>query len=124
MKKFALVAAALVLAANLAANLEARPQYNKEFTEVVKANPALAKAQDSKSNCNLCHQGIKSKKNHNEFGHAIIKVLKTKNEKDVATIKKAFDDAAKEKVPGQDGKTFGDLIKDGTLPVTKEEPAQ
>lgn len=124
MKKFAMATVAALLLTSLVANLEARPQYNKAFESVVKDNGELSKALGGKSNCNLCHTGTKSKKNRNDFGMAVGGALKMKNEMDAVKILKAFGEAAKAKVPGDDSKTFDDLIKDGSLPVTKEEPAQ
>lgn len=71
-----------------------------------------------KVSCAVCHPS-KSKKDRNNYGAALTKALGAKKVKDVEKIKKALEKIAKEK-SATEGKTFGDLIKAGELPGTKE----
>ena len=58
------------------------------------------------------------KKEKNNYGAAFGKALGAKNEKDGEKIKAALIKAEGEK-SAVDGKTFGDLLKDGKLPASK-----
>jgi hypothetical protein len=78
---------------------------------------AINKALSGKSNCNICHQG-KNRKNRNEYGNALGKALGEKNVKDNQKIVEALEKAEQDK---SGDKSFGDLIKEGNLPVTMEE---
>lgn len=71
-----------------------------------------------KVSCAVCHPS-KSKKDRNNYGAALTKALGAKKVKDTEKIKKALEKVAKEK-SATEGKTFGDLIKAGELPGTKE----
>ncbi len=71
-----------------------------------------------KVSCAVCHPS-KSKKDRNNYGAAMTKALGAKKVKDTAKIKEALEKIAKEK-SATEGKTFGDLIKEGELPGTKE----
>jgi hypothetical protein len=90
---------------------------------VKKDTPFAAKVEAAK--CNLCHVGV-MKKMRNEFGMAVSKHLK----KDDFGPGKKFDpaaDAGKKAIAAglakaliekrADGKSFGDVIKAGELPV-------
>ena len=88
----------------------ARPQYNKEFW--AKYEKEIGKQAESVK-CGACHG--KDKKVRNDYGKALGTALDSKDQKDVDRIKSALDKAAKEK-SGTEGKTFGDLIKEGKLP--------
>lgn len=92
---------------------EARPDYNKQFWEIYKKELGT---QADAVKCNACHFG-QEKKNRNDYGKAMGAALGdgAKNVKDADKIKEAIEKAAKEK-SSTDGKTFGDLIKDGKLP--------
>jgi hypothetical protein len=92
---------------------QARPEYNKHFWEMYKKEIG---AQADAVKCNACHFGD-VKKNRNDYGKAMHKALgeDQKQVKDADKIKAALEKTAKEK-SGTDGKTFGDLIKDGKLP--------
>ena len=96
---------------------EARPNYNKEFW--AKYDKEIGKFKET-TKCNVCHFGAE-KKNRNDYGKAVGEALVSKDvggkkqETDLDKIKAALDKAAKEK-SGTEGKTFGDLIKDGKLP--------
>jgi hypothetical protein len=97
--------------------VEDNKEVSKEFAEAVKA-----------AKCNLCHYG-KSKKNRNEYGKELGKLLKKDDFKTSAVkadpkgaekaIVEAFEKVAKLK--NADGVTFGDLIKEGKLPAVNPE---
>ena len=95
----------------------ARPNYNKEFW--AKYETELGKFKETTS-CKACHFGV-DKKNRNDYGKAVGEALVSpevggkKQETDLEKIKKALDQAAKAK-SATEGKTFGDLIKEGILP--------
>ncbi len=103
-----LAVAGLVLASGLE-NAEARPNYLPAFKE----SYASVKEADTQK-CAVCHIGKPTEKTWNDYGMAFGKALgKKKANKDEtkAALLKA------EKEPSSiDGKTFGDLLKDGKLP--------
>lgn len=109
----------LVLSASQVAM--ARPKYNTEFWGMYEKE--IGKLKDE-TKCAACHNGGDDKKKRNDYGKAFGAAIVSKDvggsvdkggEKDVEKIKKALEVVAKEK-SGTDGKTFGDLIKDGKLP--------
>lgn len=118
---FAAVAALAVLGVALSApELEARPQYLKQF---VNQYPALADAAKMKK-CLVCHPGEnnKNKKIRNDYGQAVGAGLgkdkdgnPIKNEKNVQKIEAALK-KAEEATSKKTGKTFGEMIEDGKLP--------
>lgn len=101
------------LAMGFSGTVEARPNYKKAF------DTAYEKvAKENKTNCNVCHkEGTDDKKLRNNYGEALTKNIKAK-ETDEAKIKEAFTKTEKEK-SAIEGKTFGDLLKDGKLPASK-----
>ncbi|PHS05516.1 MAG: hypothetical protein COA78_15205 [Blastopirellula sp.] len=88
-------------------------------TDSEKALSALA----AKAKCNVCHIG-KKKKDRNEFGQAIAKLVDKdemkalKSAKKTEELTKMITDALNkvEKEKNKAGKTFGELIKAGKLP--------
>src|SRR5687768_8328538 len=122
MKKIVLAVVAAAVAVSFVGGIasntaSARMQYKAEFDKKYMAEgSAMHKALEGKSNCHICHQG-KDRKNRNAFGATIAKALGEKNVKEPAKIIEAIGKAEKEKVEGSD-KTFGDLIKEGKLPIT------
>ena len=92
-----------------APNAEARPKYNTEFWD---AYPTLKDLKEA-TKCGACHGA--DKKVRNDYGKAVGEALGGKNVMDLDKIKEALKKAEGEK-SGTDGKTFGDLIKDGKLP--------
>lgn len=102
------VLAALVFVVT-AQDAQARPKYMGGFKE---AYPALVSQADTVK-CNVCHFGDK-KTNRNDYGMAVGKALGEKNVMDAEKIKEGLKKAEAEK--NADGKTFGELIKDGKLP--------
>lgn len=109
------VAGLMLVAANTA---QARPNYlaafKKAYTDVAKNN---------KVNCFVCHEkndaGKLDKKKRNNFGQALGKALGKKNVKSASDVTAALKKAEGEK-SAVEGKTFGDLLKDGKLPASKE----
>ncbi|MFM7846545.1 MAG: hypothetical protein ACKOBW_14265 [Planctomycetota bacterium] len=90
----------------------ARPQYSKNFIAHYTEVKAAAEAK-----CGICHPGM-DKKEKNNYGMAFGKGLSEKNLKDDEKIKEALKKAEAEK-SAVEGKTFGDLLKDGKLPASK-----
>ena len=98
----------------------ARPKYLNVANGLY---PDLAKKHgtDGKLTCALCHPE-KDKKIRNNFAAATGGKLEKKNETDEAKIKDALTKAEGEK-SATEGKTFGDLIKEGELPGTADAAA-
>lgn len=90
---------------------EARPGYCKEFLGKYADNKAAAEAK-----CGSCHGA--SKKDRNGYGAALGKALGGADVKDADKIKAALTKIESEK-SAVDGKTFGDLLKEGKLPGSK-----
>jgi hypothetical protein len=106
-----LPAAAGALWLSLPNRSEARPQYFETFK---KTYEPLAEAAEEKR-CAVCH-GMGKKTERNHYGQAIVAALgDEKNVKDADAIEKALR-TVEEKESGVEGKTFGDLIKEGKLP--------
>lgn len=77
------------------------------------------KVKDAKTaKCTICHG--KKKEVRNNYGEAFGKALAAKKEKDKAKIEAALKKVEAEK-SATEGKTFGDLLKDGKLPGVKKE---
>ena len=98
-----------IAAACLAPNADARPNYNKEFWDNY---PSLKDHKDT-AKCDACHG--KEKKVRNDYGKAVGEALGAAKVTDAEKIKAAFK-TAEDKKSSVEGKTFGDLIKDGKLP--------
>ncbi|MCP4174666.1 MAG: hypothetical protein GY758_28275 [Fuerstiella sp.] len=96
----------------------ARPKYQQVIS---KHYPELTAkhGKSGKLSCAVCHPS-KSKKKRNNYGVAMGKNVGKKNQSDLEIIKAAIVKAEKEK-SATEGKTFGDLIKAGELPGTKDE---
>ncbi len=106
---------ALVLTSDSA---NARPQYKKSWDKLYMTDgSAMAKALGGKSNCNVCHDG-KDKKKRNDYGMALGK-LTGKNLKDADKIEADLKKVAGMHSKGDDSPTFGKLIEEGKLPITK-----
>jgi len=111
-KNWTLIACGVALAAAnicLEPSAVARPEYNKEFWDMY---PPL-KEQREVTKCYACHG--EEKKFRNDYGKAIGRALGGSKVKNAARIKDALKKAENEK-SATDGKTFGDLLKDGKLP--------
>jgi len=92
---------------------QARPQYVKAF---ITAYPAL-KTEAEAAKCGICHPEEK-KSVRNDYAKAFGAGLPEKNAKAEDALAAALKKAEAEK-SGTEGKTFGDLIKDGKLPGKK-----
>jgi len=94
--------------------VQARVKYSTEFKA---AYPELKGV-----TCFTCHdkdpESPTSRKLRNAYGMALEQALGKKNVLDLAVIKAALAKAASEKSP-ENGKTFGDVIKEGKLPASK-----
>ncbi|MHC4879193.1 MAG: hypothetical protein ACYTGL_22290 [Planctomycetota bacterium] len=110
-KLIAVAVAGLIFASVFAGGADARPKYKSEFE---KKYPKVK--ENNKITCAACHPE-KSKKVKNDYGTALGKVI-AKNEKDAGKIGEALGKIEKEK-SSVDGKTFGDLLKEGKLPGDK-----
>jgi len=106
----AVVVAGFVLASGMSA-VEARPKYKAVFE---KKYPKVGES--NKIDCGVCHPG-KEKKEKNNYGDALGKVV-GKNEADEKKVEEALGKIEGEK-SAVEGKTFGDLLKDGKLPASK-----
>jgi hypothetical protein len=106
------LALAGLLVVSAASDVQARPKYMGEFKT---AYPKLAEEAD-KVKCNVCHYGDK-KTNRNDYGKAVGEGLgkDAKNVMDAKLIAEALKKAEAGK-SSTEGKTFGDLIKEGKLP--------
>lgn len=110
-KLIAVAVAGLVLASAFAGGANARPAYKTEF----EAKYPKVK-ENNKITCGVCHPE-KDKKVRNDYGTALGKVV-AKNEKDKGKIGEALGKIESEK-SSVEGKTFGDLLKEGKLPGDK-----
>lgn len=106
------LAGVLAVGSFLGSEAQARPNYCATFIGHYSAVKEAAQAK-----CGICHPG-QDKKERNNYGAAFGKALGAKNEKDEAKIKEALKKAEGEK-SAVEGKTFGDLLKDGKLPASK-----
>lgn len=99
---------------------EARPPFVGVFK---KTYPELAKNKEIKVNCAVCHntKENKKKKHRNNYGVALAKAIGKKNEKDKEKVAAALKKIEAEK-SHVEGKTFGELIKEGKLPG-EDKPA-
>ena len=110
------VAICTVMVTTAPQKADARPLYYKEFG--LKYKNLLQQAKKAK--CNVGHIPKQPKEKHNIYGEALEKAFDgKKNLKDAKQIAKALEKAEKAK-SAVEGKTFGDLIKEGKLPASKE----
>ena len=113
-----LAAAALLVPAPEA---QARPKHLSIFGKFYEKE--LDKETIGKSKCNVCHEKTqKSKKFRNPYGMELSKLIE-KNEKDEAKVIEALKKVAESK-SCVEGKTYGDLIKDGKLPAEECPPVE
>ena len=108
-----------VLASLSGRQATARPPYNVEFKQkYLGEDTKMAKALGKDSSCNVCHVGM-NKKKRNDYGAAFQKLLKKKGGQ--PAIVEALEKVAKQRSNPKDDKspTFGELIEEGTLPITK-----
>jgi cytochrome c2 len=116
--RFAITGACLFAIVVLTSNsASARPKYATVMSTTYE-DLAKKHGKNGKLSCAVCHP-TKDKKERNNYGAALGKVIGKKNESDEAKIKEALVKVAKEK-SATEGKTFGDLIEAGELPGTKD----
>ena len=114
----ALFGAALLIPAPEA---QARPKHLGIFGKLYEKE--LDKKVIDGSKCNVCHEKTqKSKKFRNPYGLELSKLME-KNEKDEKKVIEALEKAAAMK-SCVEGKTYGDLIKDGKLPAEECPPVE
>ena len=98
-----------------------RPDYRKQIEATYKTSKIAGAIKEA--NCNVCHYG-KTKKNRNDYGTALSKILTEDNykqmKKDPEELNKKIVDALKtvSKEKSVTGKTFGEMIDGGQLPGT------
>ena len=134
-KLLAVLLVAFVAMAIAPKNADAVPAFKKAFnqryTNVIKDAKLVTKIKEAK--CNVCHWAEgdkKSKKQKNDFGVALSKLLKKDNYKSTRIaaepdkVKAEFDAAFKKLMATKNakGKTFGELLKAGELPGTVNLP--
>ncbi len=108
----------LAIGANIAFG---RPPYKEQFEKTYKDSKIADATKEAK--CGVCHFG-KEKKNRNDYGTALSKILteekfkelKSKPEELTKSIQEALKKVTTEK--SVSGKTFGELIEAGKLPGT------
>ena len=110
-KTFLMIGLASVSSLTTAIPAGARQEYNRVFWKAYQDE--LGKYAET-TRCNVCHYGAE-KKNRNDYGKAVGAALGKTGVKDADKIRHALTEAA-EKKNAAEGKTFGDLIKDGKLP--------
>jgi hypothetical protein len=122
MKKAVVLVLAVAGVASLGLDVrqaEAFPPFKVAFDKMyMTEGSAMHKALEGKSNCNVCHLGTKDKKKRNEYGVALDKLLSKDDAKQPEKIAAALAKVESEK---SGDKTFGELIKEGKLPITKQE---
>jgi hypothetical protein len=100
---------------------EARPQNRTQF---IKQYPKVKEENPNSMNCLICHEAkadddsMPDTKKRNNYGQALMGVI-AKNERDSTKIGEALKKIEKEDSAIK-GKTFGDLLKEGKLPSSKE----
>ncbi len=107
---------------------QAYPTFLKAFQkkyvgdEKTDTEKTLAKEIKRAKKCYVCHDprpgadGKVSKKNRNPYGQALNKYLTEKDKKDVKKAEEMLSKVENMKPDGSD-KTFGELIKEGKLPI-------
>ncbi len=95
--------------------VEARPQYIKQFVAMY---PALESQAKTGAKCKICHPGDQ-KKEQNAYSAIVLEHLGKPNVRDVVVIDAALTEAAKG--DSGNGKTFGELLTAGELPVPVED---
>jgi hypothetical protein len=88
-------------------------QARMEYFNAFKGKYSNLQKADLDKKCAICHAA--NKKMRSDYAMAIEKALGAKMVKDMEKINKALDEAAKG--DAGDGKTYGDLLKDGKLPA-------
>lgn len=121
MKTLKWLLACTFVAMALARSAEARPQYKLVVDEKVKGQKIEPVVQELK--CDFCHVPKENKKIRNTYGMALTKCglnaerfneLRSDRNKLATFVQEVMKKAEAEKSPN--GRTFGDLIKEGRAP--------
>ncbi len=88
-------------------------QARMEYFNAFKGKYSNLSKENLDKKCGICHGA--NKKMRSDYANAVEKALGAKMVKDMEKINKALDEAAKG--DAGDGKTYGDLLKDGKLPA-------
>jgi len=121
MKRFSMLILAMVAiaATGLMApeRAQARMPYFNAFKETYSK---LDTTKVDENKCGICHGGEKgaNKKKLSKYAQEVAKGLGGKNVKDADKIKEAL--KAADKGDAGDGKTYGDLLKEGKFPAAAE----
>jgi hypothetical protein len=109
----------LIVAVAVLANLQpaqAFPNFKIQFDKrYLVEGSALHKAVGGKTTCNVCHVGM-NKGRLNDYGTALNKLLNQDDIRNFEKIQQALEKVESEKIGPT---TFGELIKEGKLPITK-----
>ena len=105
-----LLAALCVGVLSLPSSASARPKYKSAFEKT------YGEKVEEKITCNVCHG--KSKKMVSEYGKALGEALGEKNVKDEEKITESL--KAIEEKGDVEGKNYGELLEEGTLPPPYE----
>ncbi len=110
----AAMAALAVMADHQAA--EAFPNFKIQFDKrYLIEGSALHKAVNGKTTCNMCHVGT-NKGRLNDYGTALGRLLSGNDMRNYEKIQQSLEKVESEKIGTT---TFGELIKEGKLPITK-----
>jgi hypothetical protein len=115
--KFLLVFLAVLAPLATTSSAFGRAEYNRAFWKLYEKE--LGKYAET-VRCNACHYA-NDKKNRNDYGQAVGAALGGTGITDAEKIAQALKKAANDK-SGTEGKTFGELIKDGKLPGKRPNP--
>lgn len=127
---------ALYLVLGVARTSQALPEFKKAFDQRYCEEQDALKALAKKANCNICHVPKKPKTERNAYGDALANLIegdankrikearktggdegkKKETQLVLEELEKAFEKAEEEK--SEEGPTFGELLKEGKLPVT------
>ena len=131
-----MILAALLTAVCIASPAGADPRFyivfKKEFLDNHPDKEFVAEVNKGTNRCLVCHQGKKSRKNHNAFGKPLVELLDRKKDiKDVPKITAALQKVVAMHVDPNDDKseTYLDRIKAGKRPGgefsdLQKEPAE
>src|SRR5688572_10586752 len=102
MKKAVLMLVAFTFAAGAlvagSGSVEARPPYKMQWDKkyLTPDSPMAKSLPAGKSNCNVCHVGLKDRKNRNDYGKALSKLLTKDDVTNIAKIIEAIGKVEKE----------------------------
>lgn len=115
-------ATACILSSQAQALPKFRDAFKKKYVDPSNSDDFKKAFGDGSATCLVCHVQGKPKKVRNDYGKALDKFIAPNGGKKISAddLDKALDDVAKEP-SAIEGKSFGDLIKDGKLPNSKPD---